>query len=287
MGAPLQDPLVACGMYAFSPALRNAWRELLVRLPEFLSDGFLSDGFLADGFLPGAVDGRINLAFRSDDEVYRDPALLLGHTCGYPYLKKWARTHRPVCAPCFAVAGCEHTQYCSWFITPATGTLTDLASARARRVAVNNPHSNSGMNVLRHAVAKLAGGKRFFSEVIPSGSHLQSLELVANGEADLAAIDAVTYALKIAEQPRLEERVRIIGRSASTTALPFIAPLANTTPAHCAALTEALTRCLGSLDETHRRVLPVGGFQQVAAADYAGVDALETFAQARGYPNLV
>lgn len=263
--------LVACGMYAFSAALQSAWRGLFSPLPKLLF---------------GDAAGRISVSFRADDDAYRNPALLLGHACGYPYLKKWADTHQPVCVPLFAVDGCEHTQYSSWFITPAAGTVTDLEGARGGRVAMNGRRSNSGMNVLRHAVAGLAGGERFFGDVVVSGSHLHSLEMVADGRVELAAIDAVTYALQIAGQPALGKRIRIIGQSAPTTAPPFIAPIASVPQSDHPAITDALNECLHNLDAKQRKALPLSGFRQVSAAAYTAIEALEKFALARDYPEL-
>ena len=50
------------------------------------------------------------------------------------------------------------------------------------------------MNLFRAAIAPLAGGRPFFSEVIVTGSHAASLEAVADGNAPgLAAIDCVTF----------------------------------------------------------------------------------------------
>ena len=119
-----------------------------------------------------------------------------------------------------------------------------------------------------------------------SGSHLRSLDLVAHGQVELAAVDAVTYALQIAHQPAMEKRIRIIGQSAPTTALPFIAPTARVPQSEHPAITDALNECLQNLDEKQRGALKLTGFRQVAAADYASIDALEKFALERGYPEI-
>ena len=51
------------------------------------------------------------------------------------------------------------------------------------------------MNALRAVIAPLAEGGRFFAEIIETGGHAASLDLVAAGGADVAAIDAVSLAL--------------------------------------------------------------------------------------------
>ncbi len=261
---------MTCGMYASTPALQNAWRALFSSLPKFLD---------------GCGDDQFNLVFRTDDETYRDPALLLGQVCGYPYLKKWAATHRPVCVPLFAVDGCEGAQYSSWFITSADSAVTDLASAHGKSVAVNSAGSNSGMNVLRHAVAELCGGEKFFAEVLMSGSHQQSIDLVASGHAQLAAIDAATFSFAISTQPAWQKSIRIIGQSAHTTAPPFVAPVGVFENDH-PAITDALNECLRCLDEKHRNTLTLRGFRQVTTTDYDSILALEKFALERGYAEI-
>ena len=64
----------------------------------------------------------------------------------------------------------------------------------------NSPDSQSGYNVLLKMVAPLSRDGRFFSAVAFSGSHRQSLRELQR-EADIAAIDCVTWALLPCHQP--------------------------------------------------------------------------------------
>ncbi len=65
----------------------------------------------------------------------------------------------------------------------------------------NAEHSQSGYNVLRKMVAPLSREGRF-SAVMFSGSHRQSLRELQQENADIAAIDCVTYALLQRHQPQ-------------------------------------------------------------------------------------
>lgn len=267
-------------MYAFTPALRAAWMRLFSHLPRRLLEHGVESGVES-----GAGGRAVEVSFRTDPAVYRDPRLLLGQTCGYPYRKQWAATHQPVCVAAFAVDGCAQTQYSSCFITPADGGVADLASARGKRAAVNHPDSHSGMNALRHAIAGLAGGRPFFSEVLISHSHLASIDLVARGRVELAAIDAVTCALHREHAPDLHRRIRIIGRSAPAAALPFIAPAATAARMR-AGLVNALNASLRALGEQRGALRSLSGFRAVSAADYAAIGEMERWAVDQGYPNL-
>ena len=103
-----------------------------------------------------------------------------------------------------------------------------LNQLRGQRCVVNELDSNSGMNLLRAAIAPLAKVapldkvEPFFSSVAVSGSHLRSVEMVASGEADVAAIDCVSFAHFQRLYPSLVAGVRVLSWTASTPSLPYI-----------------------------------------------------------------
>lgn len=95
---------------------------------------------------------------------------------------------------------------------------SDRAAARfedlAGRVwAYNDRRSRSGwLNMLaRLAEIGHAGSpEEFFTGLVPSGSHLRSLELVAGGSADAAAIDSNALRLVGRREPEKAARLRIL-----------------------------------------------------------------------------
>nr|WP_280891338.1 PhnD/SsuA/transferrin family substrate-binding protein [Jiella mangrovi] len=239
-----------------------------------------------------AAAGTIDVPDRLDRhrpllEIWRDPALLFAQTCGYPLMTALQGTVTPFAAPVYAWPGCEGARHCSFIVVAAGSPVETLADLRGRRAAINGPDSNSGMNLFRHAVAKLAGGGRFFSHVVTTGSHLASLDHVARGKADIAAIDCVTFALIARHRPELVEAVRVIGETAKSPALPFVTR-AGATPDEIALLREAVFDAIadpglgGAVEE-----LGLRGIEPVSAQDYAVVLGLEEEAVAAGYPTLV
>ena len=64
----------------------------------------------------------------------------------------------------------------------------------------------------------------FFSEVVFSGSHRQSLRELQQENADIAAIDCVTYALLQRHQPQALAGLVAIGWSPAAPGLPLITP---------------------------------------------------------------
>ena len=220
------------------------------------------------------------------DRLWQDPRLLLAQTCGYPLMTSLQGRVRLVATPRYRAAGCTGTSWGSALIVRADDAGADLAAFRGRRCAANQPHSNTGMNLLRAAVAEVAEGRPFFRSVAWSGSHRGSLALVAAGEADVAAIDAVTLAHLGVSEPGLVGQIRVLGWTAATQGLPFITA-GRTDDATVAVLRQALDDI--ATDPVHgwiRDALLLDGFETVPEADYDGVMALERRAIALGYPAL-
>lgn len=262
---------VACGMYAFNNDLRHAWQALF-------------DGFFAA--LPDLGPLRRELLFETGERVLADPALLFGHTCGYPLVTRLRDRVSPFCVPVFDVPGTDGVNYSSHFIVPADSDLMTLSDCRGLIAAINTTDSNSGMNLLRHAVADLARGAPFFARVDVTGGHLHSLEAVATNRAQVAAIDCVSFELIAQQDPALVARVRSLGFSAQTCGLPFVLPGAEPDQSLAAACVEALRQALDNLAEDERRRLNLAGFEAVTLDAYDGVIELERQAREKDYAEL-
>lgn len=266
-------PEIPSGMYAFCDPLRDAWRRLLQGLPVILGDARNGDA------------GRARVTFDTSDRAYRSDSMLIGHTCGYPYIIKWRDSHVPVAVPVFDLPGCRGHEYSSWFVCRASDDRDELGRFAGAVVAVNHQDSNSGMNVLRHAISGVASGQRFFSNVLVSGSHLASMAMVARGQADIAAIDAVTLHYVRALDPSHCDGLRVIGQSVSTPGLPFIMHRqSRTDPAR---LVEALNRALRDVGPEVRSLLCLTEFRPAADSDYDLLDQLRREAIRAGYPTLM
>ena len=122
------------------------------------------------------------------------PEVLFSQTCGYPLETIFTGQAVRLGTPCYAAPGCNGPTHCGLFIVPAGSTARELRDLRGGVLLINNRHSNSGMNLPRRALADIAGGRAFFSEVIETGSHPGNLDRIARGEADATAVDNVTYA---------------------------------------------------------------------------------------------
>jgi ABC-type phosphate/phosphonate transport system substrate-binding protein len=181
----------------------------------------LSQHLIAVGFSDGVPPPRLTRDVGKFD-IWRNPRLLLGQGCEYPLAKSFADDVRLVASPCYTVPGCSGSTYRSAIVVRRDDAAQDLIDLRLRRCAINEPSSNSGMNLLRAAIAPLAGGNRFFESVLVSGAHRRSAHMVASGEADVAALDCVSWAHIQRLDPALSAGLRVLCWTPSTPSLPFI-----------------------------------------------------------------
>ena len=264
------EPFIACGMYSFTPELQQAWRSLFEIYLESRDNG----------------DSPVSLNFEADQQLLYAPGLVFGHTCGYPLMTRLKDDLGPFCVPIFKVPGSEGRFYSSRFIARADSAIESVEASRGGVAAINGYDSNSGMNVLRYAVSQLDHGDRFFSDIAISGGHLYSLQAVARGNADIAAIDCVSYQLIQDSHPELTKQVRTIGFSVKTCGLPFVMSHSDLETTDCDAIVKKLNQALKSSPQHVRSRLHLTGFEPVDLDDYLEIIDLETRAASRGYAQL-
>ncbi len=210
------------------------------------------------------------------------PDLLLSQTCGLPYVRDLRGRVRLVAAVDYALPDCRPGNYCSRIIVHRDSAAAQLSDLRGAHAAINAPNSQSGAGALRHAVLPLLDAKdRFFSQVSVTGAHLASVRAVAQGDADLAAIDAVTFALAQRHLPEAEA-VRVLASTEETPGLPLITALSGPAPV----LADALARAIADIGPEAREVLMIRGLVPRSDADFDVIAAWDAEAKARGYCEL-
>ncbi|MDE3176457.1 MAG: PhnD/SsuA/transferrin family substrate-binding protein [Pseudomonadota bacterium] len=215
----------------------------------------------------------------AQDDIWGDPGLLLSQTCGYPFWKTLRRKTEALATPIYGFSGCEGPNHCSFILAHRDDPRTELAQFRGDRAAVNGFASNSGMNLFRASIAPLAGGKPFFADIVETGAHVWSLAAIAEGRAELAAIDCVSYALLTHGAAQWIGATKIIARTPSSPGLPFIASRLLP-PATRAAVRQAL-RALPPFPE-----LGFCGVAFLPETAYARIEDIEREAAELGYPRL-
>ncbi|MGH6933108.1 MAG: phosphate/phosphite/phosphonate ABC transporter substrate-binding protein, partial [Dongiaceae bacterium] len=127
-----------------------------------------------------------------------------------------------VATPCYSAPRCAGANYLSVVLVQSGNRASEIRQLRGARCAVNGRDSQSGYSALRALVAPHAEGGRFFGDVVVSGGHGKSIELVASGQADVAAVDCVTFALLSRHRPAAVANVRVLCQTPSAPNLPFI-----------------------------------------------------------------
>jgi ABC-type phosphate/phosphonate transport system substrate-binding protein len=261
-------------MYRDPPVIAEATRALWAYLRDRLGAAGLAD-------VPARLDEDI-----AHDAAWRDPRLLLAQTCGYPLATELAGRVRVVATPVYDHPGSEGPLNGSFVIVGADAAVSSVAALRGGVAAINDRGSNSGMNLLRHTIAPHAEGGRYFTRVLESGSHRASLDLVARGEADVAAIDCVTFGNLARFAPDTVAGVRILAETAKTPGLPLITHLAasDETVGILRAALQDLSRDPAAA--ALRGTLGLSGFEWLPESAYDAVLEIERAAQALGYPVL-
>jgi ABC-type phosphate/phosphonate transport system substrate-binding protein len=220
------------------------------------------------------------------DRIWSAPGLLLAQTCGYPLTTGWRGRLRYVATPRYRAAGCEGTSHRSRLVVRADDPAETLKAFRARRAAINDRASNTGMNLFRAVIAPLAAGLAFFEAVVETGSHANSAQAIASGAADIAAIDAVSFAHLERHDPDVTRHLRTLGWTTATPGLPLVTST-DTSARDIAALRRALLAAAddSALDGVRDRLL-LDGFDVLRPARYQAVLRLEAKAVRAGYPVL-
>ena len=230
---------------------------------------------------PGRLTRRGDLV-----ALWQHPGLIFGQSCGYPYMTALRDSVTLVATPDYSFPGCEGASHRSFIIRRLNDPRRTLGEFRGAVAALNAHDSNTGMNLFRATVAPIAAGAPFFRTTLVTGSHEASVEAVAEGRADLASIDCVSFALLGRGRPELIERVAVVAESPASPCLPFIAS-ASLPPSTIAAVREALFVALDdpSLAEA-RTGLGLKGAQVATPADYGRIIEIERDAAAAGYSRL-
>ena len=258
--------IAALPMYNVSERLGQAYEALLVTLAE-------------------EAGQAVSLESPSDlPAFWRRRDLLLSQTCGYPYMTQLRGVVTLVATPCYDFAGCSGSDYSSVIVVREGAEVDVLADAVGLVAVVNDLNSNSGMNVLRHAVAPLARGGRFFGRVIQSGSHAASVRMVRQGAADVTAVDCVAWGYLAREDSGAVRGLKVLRYSVASPGLPLIAG-GGVKQELVLRLRGALLRPSARLRES-MEVLSISGFEYRDDADYERILQIQSEAEAAAYPAI-
>jgi ABC-type phosphate/phosphonate transport system substrate-binding protein len=256
------------------PEIRVATNLFWARLAESLR----SRGFRG---VPSTLDRG-----RPFPEQWTSGHLLFSQACGYDCLLPYSEHLQVAATPAYTAPGCRGPYYNSFVVVHKDSPADRFEDLRGARCVVNEMTSHSGMNALRALVAPLHRQGQFFANVQISGSHVYSLQAVGAREADVAAIDCVTYELLRRYRPESLRQVRVLCECTPMPAPPYVVGsqwAAGELLQVGAALSEALQDpALQAVKDT----LLLDRVESLPLSAYQPIAALEQAALQRGYEEL-
>lgn len=187
---------------------------------------------------------------------WTNPALLLSHTCGYPLVRDLTGDQHVLGS--FAVASGSVARP-GWYRSVLVCRADDrrasggVVAFDGAAMAVNDAGSLSGWVSLGVALAD-AGVRP--GRITFTGAHASSVEVVRTGGADLASIDAHSFALFSAHRTVAVESLRIIGRGPEVAMTPLFTSRAALVPL----LRDAIAAAVFALEPETRAALQIEGF---------------------------
>lgn len=236
----------------------------------------------------GLRDVPVSLV-RPDDlqAFWSNTDLLIGQTCGYPFKTGVCGNARYVATPCYHTRFSKGPAHKSLIVVHQHSHIDSISDARGKICAINMADSNTGMNLLRLEIAKLQPASPFFSRVYETQAHRKSMQAVADGEADIAAIDCITFALVEQIDPSMTKTLKILAETEETPSLPFITS-AETDERTLSALREALHMIImDPRQQNNLKILMIEDIVVLPEQRYDRIIDIEKQSIALGYPKLI
>ncbi len=186
------------------------------------------------------------------------PELLFSQTCSLPYRAKLADKVALIATPDYGLEGCPAGHYRSVYVARKSDGFTHLDQVAGLDFAYNEALSHSGWAA--PYADHLARGLSL-RPTLRTGAHHASALAVANGRADYAALDALTWEL-IEEHDTFADHLCVIGTTPPSPALPYITAK-DPNPVRI-----ALTQAIAALPPADRATLHLRGITQIPAKAY-------------------
>jgi ABC-type phosphate/phosphonate transport system substrate-binding protein len=214
------------------------------------------------------------------------PEIFFTQICGYPLFKYYRDQALLLATPHYAMPGCVGPTHRAFFMVRAGDPAERLEDLRGGIFGCNSLLSNSGMNLPRLSLARIAGGKPFFSSVVMTGGHVASLERLDAGNIDICAIDNVTWGFFRKFRAAAAQRYRILDETPSSPSLPFITSV-NATESDALAIAEALHEIMDDPQTVElRNVLELAALSVPDVAAYERLAEYEREAAELGFPEI-
>lgn len=249
------------------------------KLADWLSRQLGRQVELVSGFSYGTID-----------EMIDDGAVDVAFICGYPYVLKHDRPEPVIdvlAAPVVKAPryGNKPVYFSDLIVREGSGfrRFEDLKGAT---LVYNEESSNSGYNMPRSFLIERGLTEGFFGKVLRSGSHEESIRMVASGEADASFVDSLVLDYDREKHFGSAGQVRVL-MSLGPEAIPPVVVSTKMAPELRRRMGFALTHM--HEDAEGRRILDeamLSRFEPVEDAHYDGIRRRHALAQRAGFLSL-
>ena len=191
------------------------------------------------------------------------PDLVLAQTCGYPYRARLHGNVTLVGTPDYGLPDCAPGHYYSVFVARRDDARVSLPDFGGARFAYNEALSQSGWAAPRYHADRIGLN---FGSLVQTGGHALSAQAVAAGDADFAALDAVTWAM-VQKWDACAQALKVIDRTEPTPGLPLISAVG----AARGALFNATSAAIDALCDEDRQTLMLRRLVDIPAAAYLAI----------------
>ncbi len=204
--------------------------------------------------------------------------------CGLPYVWK-ADADQPhielLTAPVMQGARYEDRPvYFSDVVVRVDSPFRTFADLRGASWAYNEPGSHSGYNITRYHLSTLGETSGYFGEVVGSGAHEISLQMILDRQIDASAIDSTVLEMALRDRPEIQEQIRVIETLGPSSIPPWV--VSTSLPAEDRQALQNLM--LGMHQDSEGRAILESGlmarFAQVTDQDYDDIRRMDRLAQA-------
>ncbi len=196
-------------------------------------------------------------------EVWNHENLVLSQTCGMPY-RIWLHSKVSLIGtPDFGLDQCKPGYYRSAIVVHKDSPYNKFEQFSESRFAYNQTFSQSGYAAPYWHANDMGF---WFSNKVQTGSHLASARAVAEQQADISSIDAVTWRL-IERYESFSANLRVLDWTTPTPGLPYISANSADVDATYFAITKAIT----SLSSASREKLGIKGLVKIPKSIYLSI----------------
>jgi len=145
--------------------------------------------------------------------------------CGAPYVRRMAAAKPPIELLVAPVWRGERYQdqpvYFSDVVVHRNSRFCNFADLRGAIWAYNEVGSLSGYAIMQAHLAEQGETGHFFAAKVQSGAHRQSIQMILEGHADVAAIDSVVLEQLLHAQPELAQQLRTVAVLGPNPSMPW------------------------------------------------------------------